>query len=171
MCLMCENPELTAEDYLESVRERIARNRFMVQPVGGSARTPEFTYSVGLTAHGLPELIVLGLQEAKAAPLIHGWANYLLDESLVLPGETMGFGTRLLEAVEVSRPEDHLFFAVDLYGEAVRALQLVWNDDRGRWPWEPGHRARRAGQPVLGKRAPYYCHEHRLDQLAVPPHL
>lgn len=154
MCLMCDNPELTGEAYLDWVRERVARNRFVVQSVAGTVRSAEFSYSVGLTAHGLSELIVLGLRHTAAAPLLHTWADYMLDEKLVLPGETMECGPQLLEAVEVTRPQDHLLVAVELYGEAVRALQLAWANHRGRWPWEPGHRARRGGQPLLGERAP-----------------
>lgn len=171
MCEMCDNPELTADDYLESVRRRIARNRFMVQSVGGSARAAEFSYSVGLTAHGLPELIVLGMRHTEAAKLIHVWASYLLDKSVVLPGETLECGPHFLEAVEVESPQEHLFVALGLYGETVRALQLVWADPAGRWPWESGHRARRAGQPLLGERAPYFCPDHRPDRLEIPPHL
>jgi hypothetical protein len=60
--------------------------------------------------------------------------------------------------------------AVAVHGPAVRALQLAWCDAAGRWPWEPGHRARRAGEPVLGRRAPWHCDEHRQDRLDVPPH-
>ncbi|MGV0838318.1 DUF4262 domain-containing protein [Mycolicibacterium thermoresistibile] len=41
----------------------------------------------------------------------------------------------------------------DLFGPQVRALQLVWADDRGRWPWERGWMHGRRKQPVLGVRA------------------
>lgn len=74
-------------------------------------------------------------------------------------------------AVEVVRPQDHLFMATRLYGEGVRGLQLAWADERGFWPWEPEHRGRKAGQPVLGEPAPFYCCEHRPDRLDVPAHL
>jgi hypothetical protein len=46
----------------------------------------------------------------------------------------------------------HLLTAVALHGPAVRGLQMVWADDRSRWPWERGFRGRRGGQPVLGPR-------------------
>jgi hypothetical protein len=55
--------------------------------------------------------------------------------------------------VALPHPEAHLLTAVELYGHEVRALQLVRADDRGRWPWERGHRGGRGGQPVLGPRA------------------
>lgn len=70
----------------------------------------------------------------------------------------------------MEHPEEHLLVAHRFYGDRLRALQLVWADAAGRWPWDPGHRARRAGQPVLGPRAPWYCQEHSPDRLDVPPH-
>ncbi len=113
----------------------------------------------------------MGRRHDEAAKLLRLWGEYVLDTSLVLPGETLETDQFVLEAVEVERPEDYLFVAEELFGSAVRALQLVWADGRGCWPWDPGHRARRSGQPVLGQRAPRYCAEHRPDRLAVPPYL
>ena len=90
---------------------------------------------------------------------------------MVLPGETLRTGPWLLEAVQVDQPAEHLLVADRCYGEAARGLQLVWADESGRWPWEPRFRARPAGQPLLGARAPWFCPEHALDRLDVPPHL
>lgn len=178
MCDLCDDPDLTMEAYADRLRGWLAQERFVVQSVTGSRTTAEFTCSVGLTAHGLPELIVLGLRPDDAARLVAGWGDYLLDHSLymldhslVLPGETLRSGPFALEAIEVARPQDHLVLAVEIFGPDVRALQLAWADERGRWPGEPSHRARRAGQPLLGQRAPWYCDEHRPDRLDVPPHL
>lgn len=39
---------------------------------------------------------------------------------------------------------------VELCGLGIDAQQLVYADDRGRWPWEVGFRGT---QPVLGPRA------------------
>jgi len=43
--------------------------------------------------------------------------------------------------------------AVELFGPQITALQLVYADDRGHWPWDMGGRGGRGGQPVLGARA------------------
>jgi hypothetical protein len=170
MCEMRDQPDLTMDGYVSRIRELLTRQRFVVQGVTGSTDQAEMSYSVGLTAHGLPELIVLGVRHAEAQRLLHVWGDYLLDQSLVVPGEHLTCGPFVMEAVEVERPQDHLLLAELLYGPAVRALQLAWADHRGRWPWAVGHRARRAGQPVLGQRAPGYCDGHRPDRLDVPPH-
>jgi hypothetical protein len=171
MCDLCDRPELTGDDVLNDISQRIARDRFTAVSVGGSRTRAEFSYSVGLTEHGCPELIVTGLRSEQAAGLLRLWGDYLLDESVVLPGEMMDADPWFLQAVQVERPREHLLIADRFYGEGLRALQLVWADAAGRWPWEPGHRGRPAGQPVLGEPAPWYCDPHAQDRLGVPPHL
>lgn len=171
MCMRCDQPDLTTEEYDDHIRALIAEHRFAIQAVGGSRCHAEFSYTVGLTAHGLPELVVTGVRVADASRLLRHWGDYLLDTSLVLPGETLESGPWVMEAVEVEQPQEHLFTAIRIFGEQVRGLQLAWADARGVWPWEPGHRARRAGQPLLGGRAPFFCDEHRPDRLDVPPAL
>jgi hypothetical protein len=47
----------------------------------------------------------------------------------------------------------HLVTAVEFFGPRIRALQLVYADNRGHWPWDTGFRGGRGGQPVLGARA------------------
>jgi hypothetical protein len=59
----------------------------------------------------------------------------------------------LIEIVEMSRPDAHLNFAVAFGGPEIRALQLVWADGRGRWPWSAAFCDGRRKQPVLGVRA------------------
>ena len=171
MCDLCDQPDLTADDVLDRVRSIIARRRFAMISVDGSRCRAEFSYTVGLTEHGLPELIVLAVRAPDATKLLDMWGSYLLDQKLILPGELMETGSWLLEAVAVDEPEKHLLLADRFYGERLRALQLAWADAAGRMPWDRGHRARRAGQPVLGPRAPWYCDEHAPDRLDVPPHL
>lgn len=169
MCLLCEDPDLTPEQLAEQVQALAARHRFVVQHVAGSRCRPELAYTAGLTAHGLAELVVVGVRQEPAAELLRHWGEYTLEESVVLAGETLQTGPWLTEAVEVDEAEEHLAVAVLAYGAVVRGLQLAWAEARGRWPWEPGHRARHAGQPLVGSRAPRYCGEHRPDRLDVPP--
>jgi hypothetical protein len=98
----------------------------------------------------------------RACELLDVVAEHTVERSLILPGETMGTGPWLLEAMHVQVPDAHPVTAVELYRPAVRALQLAWADDRGHWPWERGHRAGRGGQPLFGVRTPWRCDEHKL---------
>jgi hypothetical protein len=171
VCNQCGTSECHSDDTFERVQAAIASHGFGIVSVLGSARSAEFSYTVGLTEQLLPELIVMAVRPPHAVRLLDIWAQYLLEKSAVLPGETLETGPWLLEAVSVERPQEHLLIADSLYGEQVRALQLVWADAAGRWPWDPRHRARRSGQPVLGGRAPRYCPEHSPNALDLPPHL
>jgi Domain of unknown function (DUF4262) len=59
-----------------------------------------------------------------------------------------------MEFVEVEHPDVHVKYAVEICGAGVRALQPVWADERGRWPWDAGWGHGRRRQPVLGVRTP-----------------
>ena len=165
MCQSCPPDPVT------HVEEVLSRERFVVVTVPGSRCSPELAYTVGLTQHLLPELVVSAVRPDDARTLLQLWGDYLLDESQVLAGEHLTCGPWHLEAVPVQTPRDVLLLADRLYGDDVRALQLAWADSAGRWPWEPGHRARRAGQAVFGQPAASYCEQHRADRLDVPDQL
>ena len=155
MCWDCDHPEATQADYhREVVLPIIERCGWFVQGVGGDRLHAPFAYTVGLTLAGLPELLVTGLPPERAATLLNGVAaHWLHTDPLPAAGLQLDWLGRRLEVVDLPTPWAHLFTAVELYGEALRAQQLVWADERGRWPWERGHRAGRGGQPVLGPRA------------------
>ena len=156
MCWSCDNPIKTFHDFVdEVVQPAIDRRGWFVQAVTGGRRAP-FAYTVGLTTPGLPELVLTGMTHSRSTQLVNGMAaHWLHAEPPPAHGEHVD--TRwghCLEVVDVPHPEAHLFTATAMYGEAaVAAQQLVWADDRGRWPWERGHRATRGGQPVLGPRS------------------
>ena len=148
MCWDCDHPD---GDYVEEVvLPTIRRAGWMLQYVEGEGQ-PSFCYTVGLTEAGLPEIVMTGITEQDAG-MLNGVAQYTLGCE-IRPGETMGLGEHVLEAVEVAHPEEHLLVAVSLYGPAVRGLQMVRADADGHWPWCSWHRRRRGGQPVLGVRS------------------
>lgn len=148
MCWQCDNPELTYDDYLDTViLPLVHQNGWAVQGVSG--RQP-FAYTVGLTDCGLPELVITGMDEVAAATVLNAVAGQVLRADLVI-GTRVHLCGLALEVIHVDRPELHLLTAMTLYGDDVRGLQLVWPDDRGRYPWEAGYRSRRAGQPLLGR--------------------
>lgn len=155
MCWDCDNPDKTERDYYdEVVLPTISRYGWMVQFVGGDRTYAPFAYTVGLTEAGLPELVVTGLTDQRSARLLNGvGAHYLHVDPVPEHGDRIRLtDSVLLEVVALPHPDAHLFVARNVYGDVLRAQQLVWHDDRGRWPWERGHRASRGGQPVLGPR-------------------
>jgi hypothetical protein len=127
---------------------------FAVQGVEGNRHRSPWAYTVGLTAHGKPELLVTGLSYARSGELLNEVASHVLHAEAPQPGEVVPLHDGpVIEIVEVSEPTVHLAIAVEIFGPEIRALQLVHADDRGHWPWELGFRGGRGGQPVLGVRA------------------
>src|SRR5262245_41050188 len=112
--------------------------------VAASDSAPEFAYTVGLTAtFGHPEIAVFGLRSTTA--------HKLLNEagSAIRNGSVFGAGVRsseLLVGTDVAfiafpRGEypRYLGFARQYYGgDGFAALQLMWPDPNGRFPWEAG---------------------------------
>jgi hypothetical protein len=99
--------------------------------------------------------LIVGLNAQIATRGAHMIAD---DGTLLLPAMHINYQERFLikavQFVEVEHPDVHLKFAVEICGSDVRALQLVWADDRGRWPWDAGWGHGRRRQPVLGVRSP-----------------
>jgi hypothetical protein len=61
MCWQCENPGTTWQDYVEHLRDVLERHCWVVQGVQRERQRPAYAYTIGLAAHGCPELAVTGL--------------------------------------------------------------------------------------------------------------
>jgi len=92
---------------------------------------------------------VAGIEADRIHP---AWA-YTIGLTPPLGEEVLVEGGPLMEVVRVTEPTAHLVTAVELYGPKIRALQLVYADDRGHCPWDAGFRGHHGGQPVFGVRA------------------
>ncbi len=152
MCWQCDHPNATLADYLKLVREVIVADGWFVQHVAKGRWSPCFSYTVGLTEIGCPELLVTGLAPRKAQQVLHASAHdlaYHRPERFVA-GQVISWPDVTLEVVDVAEPTVHLVMAKAIYGPVLRAVQLVYTDDRGHWPWRVGFRG---NQSVLGPRA------------------
>ena len=151
MCWRCDHPEATMEDWLDLLRQTVDNHGWAVQFVESDSNP--FAYTIGLHPRGLPELMVTGLTPQRATLTLNSVADYLVNGGRPLPGELIAIGAEIeLVVVHVDHPEAHLNMAIALYGSEVKALQLVWADDRGHRPWCPEFGNGRARQPVFGVR-------------------
>jgi hypothetical protein len=152
MCWQCDHPGATLDDYLDHLRDTIRRHGWAVQYVEDDKRP--FAYTVGLHERGFPELAMTGLHALTALRVLNSIAHSMVDHGEeVKPAMHLDHEAEyLLEVVEVEHPDVHLKMAVNLYGFRIRAMQLVWADNRGRWPWDRGWGHGRRRQPVLGAR-------------------
>jgi len=164
MCAFCDDPTLSYPEYLARMARLADEYGWAVQGIERERDRPPWAYTVGLTRHDRPELLITGLPLRRSTELLNGMAAHLLRctdsrsassaRDTPAPGEQMRLvDGPLVEFVEVEHPEVHLLTAIALHGAGVRGLQMVWADDRDQWPWERGFRGRRGGQPVLGPRA------------------
>jgi uncharacterized protein DUF4262 len=134
----------------------IANHGWHVLKVMEDDKGPAFAYTVGLYhSFGHPELIIVGL------PLDVG------HSVLNIAGESIRRGAQYSEGLQSDEffedracmfrrmPEAQYgnYLGWDLWfydGTAFPALQMIWADQHGRWPWEstadPGIRER---QPVI----------------------
>ena len=155
MCWVCDHPRASRQDWIDYLRETLAEECWVVISVQRDRYRPPYSYTVGLTDHGKPEIVVTGLPQQRAAEVLNGVAAHLVHADPPPPGDRVPLTDGpLIEIVRVAEPTAHLNLAVDLCGPRVSALQLVHADDRGQWPWDHWYRGVRGGQPVLGPRAP-----------------
>jgi uncharacterized protein DUF4262 len=154
MCWECDHPESSHQDYLDHMQGLIDRFGWAVVGIEDDQVHPPWAYTLGLTPRGRPELVMTGLPLPRATWLLNTVGLYVLDTAVPQPGdEVLVEGCPVMEVVTVTEPTAHLVTAVELYGPEIRALQLVYADDRGHWPWDAGFRGHHGGQPVLGVRA------------------
>ncbi|VEG58440.1 Uncharacterised protein [Mycolicibacterium aurum] len=151
MCWLCDHPTATREDYLGILRTKARQNGWAVQYVE-SDRSP-FAYTVGLHDWGRPELLITGVSPARASRLLGAMAREALRGCALKPGAQLKVtGGPLVEFVTVDHPDVHLCWAVNHAQAPIQALQVVWADGHGRWPWSATFCDGRRRQPVLGVR-------------------
>ncbi|MEU4818254.1 DUF4262 domain-containing protein [Micromonospora aurantiaca] len=122
----------------------------------GTVTTAPFAYTVGLTAHGYPELITAGLPPEVAHGLLNDLARRVYDTA-----ERFTHGQRLSDVIAGydaiiidGPPTDELLpgLAISRYGrDRVRLQQMVWPDQQGRFPWDNGYRFDPRTQPLIGR--------------------
>ena len=152
MCWKCDHPDAGVDDYLDELRRTMSEHGWAVQYVEGG-RSP-FAYTVGLHDCGLPELLITGVSAQRAGRLLNAVATDMMSGQTLAPGRKLAVRSGpLVEVVEVANPDVHMPWAVAFGGPDVKALQLVWADGRGRWPWAAAFSDGRGRQPVLGVRA------------------
>jgi hypothetical protein len=150
------DPELTAQfSRLWRFRTRadVAINGFVVQAV--ESEWPPFAYTIGLWGLGHPELVIFGLDPTKATGLLHLIGEDVRDNGLgVEAGADLQPGDWAFKAFRLPTPGDVVLRANDFYRRtptrSVPALQLVYPDRHGVWPWEPDCQLLPGQQPMPG---------------------
>lgn len=154
MCWLCDNPnpDGDAEDDLDGLRSAIRDHLWLVKCVPDDRRP--YAYTLGLHELGLPELLATGVTTDRALALMDYFAREVIENGPPAPGDRFPMSDiAMFEAVQVERPDVHMELGAMLFGSKLRAVQLVWTDMRGRWPWDSAFDYYGMKQPVLGVRA------------------
>jgi len=111
---------------------------------GGDDDGPPFAYTVGIFGLGHPELLVFGLDPGATARLLNSLGDRIRADESLIPGQLVGVEgwNRRVVPEEVPNPGEIVFTANRFYERpsefSVPVFQLSYDDDAGRFPWEPG---------------------------------
>ena len=153
MCRTCD-AGWPLDKVLQLCRSRIRRDGWAPVHVAATPRLAEFSYTVGLTRlHGHPEILVSGAPPDLAARILAAVAQAARADHRVEPGAVWpGAQAGQFQFVRIDDP-GRLAHAQHVYHASagpVPALQVIWSDHQGRWPWSPGWPASAAVQPLFG---------------------
>lgn len=155
-------PRWHPSPHVRSAIETIRRSGWQVTAVSDTCSCasptclpPEcaFAYTAGLVLHDVPELVVYGLAPRSAiavlnelAVLLHhqDWQTIVADRS-VLTVASLRAPIRLIEVID----KDDMLMANLLFPDSP-ALQVVWPDDLGHYPWDAGYTLLPMHQPTMG---------------------
>lgn len=140
--------------YERTARQMIDEHGWMLQGVFPTQAEPgpDFVYTVGLTKWNWhPEIIVFGLPHRVGGNLLNQLGAQVRDGRRYAAGEVLDdlLVDYPAHLVAVADTAEHFGMARRLYGPDITALQLVWPDQDGRFPWEQGF-ALADLEPLLG---------------------
>ncbi len=156
---LCGGEHPSPEAYLETrlrqalipdVQSNIDSFGWHAQGVFGDDGTPNFLHTVGLTAHGRPELMIAGLPFDTMHAIVNDLVERILADDWVppiderVPGVLVDFDVRFVEADDAPVNVARAFYP----GVMVRTLQVQWPDGDNRLPGDEGFSLPREMQEV-----------------------
>ncbi|HET7415408.1 MAG TPA: DUF4262 domain-containing protein [Arthrobacter sp.] len=115
----------------------IARHGWSVAMVKGTLTAPGYGYTIGFTEQRHPELLITGGTPEETADALSMLAGMVLVHGHQLtPGNTFELPGGEIYLAAIEQPRNILWMAAKLYSWRMKALQVVWTDDDGRFPWE-----------------------------------
>lgn len=151
---MCEfDPRCQGSDNLVSnALDQIDAGHWAVTGVYGDELGPAFAYTTGLTEFFRPELVIYGLDPEQACRILNRTAELLIANDRLF--DTPRLGSILRPPYQLTSlpalDTDGLTVTRLLYGPDFPAVQLIWPDAGGRFPWEPGYSIALEVQPLSG---------------------
>lgn len=122
------------------LRDRIGKRGWTVLEVLPDNSGPVFYYTVGLTARGLPELLIFGLDPSTGKKALENIAEKLLHgleprDGTLVDDVLRNVPVTLREMRQV-KADTHMRYANEFFPGAVRGMQVIWPDTAGCFPWQ-----------------------------------
>jgi hypothetical protein len=136
---------------LEDLRLKIDTYGWAIRNVAAADPQECLSYTVGLTAHDHPEVVMTGLPPEVGTAFLN-----IVGEIVVREGRRFQAGEatdeladgRSMPVIQVTDMSG-LAAVRAIYDDAT-ALQIIWTDSGGRLPWEPGYANPPGSQRILG---------------------
>lgn len=129
----------------------ITRHGWAVRNVADPDPAKCISYTVGLTAHGHPEVTMTGLPPEVGTAFLN-----IVGEIVVRENGRFTAGEATSELANGSPmpvltvlDKSDLTAVAEIYGD-VPALQIVWTDSRGSLPWDEDYANPAGSQRLLG---------------------
>lgn len=124
------------------IKEAILQQGFFVCNFEQEACCPAFSYTIGLReSRNHPEFLCMGLSVEMNSYLIATAAEAVLQGTKFRPKQEYhefldGVPVKVVPILE-EHLDRHFGFGIEYYGTSeFDALQIVWPDRDGRWPWD-----------------------------------
>lgn len=122
--------------YREGTQSLLAQH---VEIYHGGVKPCAYSYTIGRTLKGRPELLISGLPSDISAEYL---ANAVALDDVVPFGwgepRRYVFGEQMAFPVEIDPWSAQMFTAIASFGQ-ITALQLLWPDDAGAFPGDPDY--------------------------------
>lgn len=136
-CRVWQIEDVDLQEYMGRCAEVIAEHGWMVQGVGGMGATPGFCYTIGLTEHNHPELLMRGLDIRLMHTLLNDLARPVLEQGVrYQPGDRVPNIVRDYDVLihgPIEPRAAEMIQALNLYG-GIDALQVLWPAADGTFP-------------------------------------
>ena len=137
-------------DPLDELRGLITEHGWAVRNVSDADPARCVSYTVGLSAHGHPEVVMTGLPPNVGTAFLN-----IVGEIVVREHGHFDAGTTTTELADgppmpvlAVTDKSDLTAVEAIYGD-VPALQIIWTDSAGHLPWDQGYANPPGSQRVL----------------------